>query len=509
MGKQEMEMYSVILADDEPMILEGLTCLVPWETIGFEIKVKAYDGDELISVVKEYQPDVLITDIQMPFKTGLECIEEIKQISPDTIILILSGYATFEYAKIAMRYGVSGYLLKPVNQNELLEYLIRFKKELDSKERNIELKEKAFNDIFIGFFEGSSSLKSLDDIWHLFGLGVSPLSISIVLIKSSKQIEDDSLYSLIENICDKTDAGICIKYSSSIYAVIIYNQYYLDNDGKGTDDLINEIRASVFDTLELILSVVRSPIITPDRAIRSFNELKSIVFAESVKPDSMTLESIRKQILTALKMGDSSSIEELAVTLFPALSHMPRQEAGFECCSIVFMLRHEFYTSSIPDIFSSKSRYLSQSWWIEMKSVDEMIYWLRYIMGIVLSKVTEFNNNESVTETMINDICQYIQKNYMTITRSNVAEHFNINASYLSQSFKRLKGVSFIDYVTDVRIRNAKRLLATTNMKVQVVAEEVGYNSTQHFSKVFEKAEGDSPAEYRKKKQANKNTPFF
>ena len=82
-------MYSVILADDEPMILEGLTCLVPWETIGFEIKVKAYDGDELISVVKEYQPDVLITDIQMPFKTGLECIEEIKQISPDTIILIL------------------------------------------------------------------------------------------------------------------------------------------------------------------------------------------------------------------------------------------------------------------------------------------------------------------------------------------------------------------------------------------------------------------------------------
>ena len=123
------------------------------------------------------------------------------------------------------------------------------------------------------------------------------------------------------------------------------------------------------------------------------------------------------------------------------------------------------------------------------------------IYSEVYSKVAESLLSASVTETMVADICRFFDEYYMSITRSSVAERFNVNPSYLSQSFSRLKGISFIDYVTEVRVKNAKRLLKTTNMKVQVVSEEVGYNSTQHFSKVFEKAVGISPAEYRRREQ--------
>ena len=493
--------YSVILADDEPVILEGLSYIVPWNALGFEIKAKVYDGDELIAAVKEYSPDVLITDIQMPAHTGLECIEEIRQSSPDTKILILSGYANFEYAKKAMCYGVEGYLLKPINRNELMDFLLRFKEQLDSRERDTRLRGKALNDILAGYLDGSSSLKRFDDIWYFFGLGNLPTEISLVLIRSNRMVEDDSLYSIVESICEKTDAGICIKYSPSLYTVIIYNRSYLDDNGKSTDDLINDIRQNVFDAHEILLTVIRSPCIVPEKLPRSFNELRTVIFSSGGKTDEKSFENVRKDIVKSLREGDMSRIEELSVSLYPILSRLSLHEAGIESCSIVILLRHEFGVLFAPELFDPSSNYISQTWWETLKSADEMICWLRYIFGIVSSKVAESLHSASVTETMVADICRFIDENYMSITRSGVAERFNVNPSYLSQSFSRLKGISFIDYVTEVRVKNAKRLLKTTNMKVQVVSEEVGYNSTQHFSKVFEKAVGISPAEYRRREQ--------
>ena len=502
MMERRRTLYSVILADDEPVIIEGLSRIVPWNTLGFEIKAKAYEGDELVASVKEYSPDVLITDIQMPARTGLECIEEIKHISPNTKILILSGYANFEYAKKAMGYGVEGYLLKPINRNELMEFLLRFKEELDSRERDTRLKGKALNDIIAGYLDGNSSLKRLDDIWYFFGLGSLPSEISLVLIRSNSAVEDDSLYSIIEGICEKTDAGICIKYSLSLYAIIIYSRSYLDDDAKGADDLVDDIRQNIFDSYEVLLMVIRSPCIVPDQLTHSFNELRAVIFSSVGKQDESSFEDVRNDIAKSMREGNISSIEELSVDLYTILSRLSLHDAGIESCSIVILLRHEFGSQFASEIFSPSSNYISQAWWEAMKSIDEMVYHLRSIFGVLSSKIAESLHSESVTETMVADICRYIDENYMSITRSSVAERFNMNPSYLSQSFTRFKGISFIDYVTDVRIKNAKRLLKTTNMKVQVVSEEVGYNSTQHFSKVFAKAVGCNPAEYRRREQS-------
>ena len=128
---------------------------------------------------------------------------------------------------------------------------------------------------------------------------------------------------------------------------------------------------------------------------------------------------------------------------------------------------------------------------------DEVNEKLRDIVKLCIKNMQIELKKHSVTESMIEDISSYVEKNYCTVTRNFVAEYFNINPSYLSQSFQKYKGMSFIDFVTEVRIKNAKRLLQTTDMKIQVIAEEVGYCSSQHFAKVFKKSTGIMPSAFR------------
>ncbi|QTQ16059.1 response regulator [Treponema parvum] len=389
-------MYSVILADDEPLVLDGLECIIPWEKLGFEIKGKAYDGEELIKLVDKHRPSVVVTDIQMPVYTGLECISMIRNINPKTKILILSGYATFEYAKTALSYGITGYLLKPINSKELTGFLERIKEMIEREEKQSAFRSIALNDMMREYLDGNLPGKNLKDIFDFFEIGQIPSSFVLVAIEPLSVLSDDSdktraAASYIENLVDKTDAGIFIPYSNSHIVLLIYNKNYLDDDRKSISGLISEIKNFCFANFSIEIKAFCSNVLSSDK--------------------------VNENLRDVIKL----CIENMQI---------------------------------------------------------------------------EFKKH-SVTESMIEDISNYVEKNYCTVTRSFVAEYFNINPSYLSQSFQKYKGMSFIDFVTEVRIKNAKRLLQTTDMKIQVIAEEVGYGSSQHFAKIFKKSTGIMPSAFR------------
>ena len=206
-------MYSVILADDEPLVLDGLECIIPWKELGFEIKGKAYDGEELIKLVDKYRPSVVVTDIQMPVYTGLECISKIRNINPKTKILILSGYATFEYAKTALSYGITGYLLKPINSKELTGFLERIKDTIELEEKQSAFRSIALNDMMREYLDGNLPGKTLKDIFSFFEIEKMPSFFVLVVIEPLSVLSEDgdkkrAAASYIENFIERTGAGI-------------------------------------------------------------------------------------------------------------------------------------------------------------------------------------------------------------------------------------------------------------------------------------------------------------
>jgi len=124
-------MYKALIVDDEPSVLEGLRIMIPWDTVGFEICAEAQNAQEALLKVEEHRPHLLITDIRMPFKSGLDLIDEVRRMNLDIVFVILSGYSEFAYAQEAIRQGVSHYILKPLDRDEIISVLQEIKTKLD------------------------------------------------------------------------------------------------------------------------------------------------------------------------------------------------------------------------------------------------------------------------------------------------------------------------------------------------------------------------------------------
>ena len=138
-----MNMYKVVLVDDEELIIEGMKQLVDWESLGCRIEGAAYDGDEALDIINETEPDIIITDIRMPSMNGLEMIDHVKEQFPDVVIMIMSGYSDFEYAQKALEKGAACYMLKPVLEKDLRERILQAVKKLDEKRLQKQKEEEA------------------------------------------------------------------------------------------------------------------------------------------------------------------------------------------------------------------------------------------------------------------------------------------------------------------------------------------------------------------------------
>ena len=132
-------MWKVLIADDEKLICRLVQALVDWPSLGMTVAATAENGLDALKLIEECNPDILITDIRMPGCNGLELIRQAKEICPELEIIIISGYAHFEYAQSAISYGVGNYILKPINQQELNETLEKIRKRLQEKERISEM----------------------------------------------------------------------------------------------------------------------------------------------------------------------------------------------------------------------------------------------------------------------------------------------------------------------------------------------------------------------------------
>lgn len=509
-------MYKVLLVDDEPTIREGLRTLISWEELGFQVIDTAANGQEALQKCELLMPDLLISDIRMPGMSGLELIKSIRELNLKMRVLILSGYADFEYAKQAIIHRIDGYLLKPVDDDELIEYLLKLRDELDrdSLTKQAEEREIRMEDVIQSLLAEDEKLVTIysahQDVLHWN-------SYEVILIKPLTRNENMAAQPAIIKhklaiLVEQKELGIVFAMDPYI-GILVKNGLEDDYQRKNVYKYIAEACA---DQVSDFTVVTGGRVNSWSEIIESYhhalNIMKNRFFHDDGSIATSELNAI--QSLTEIPaMEQEDLLSATTDTLYLALE-IGNRKAALEFIKEVAerMLKagygEEELKSWFVQVFSSVMDKLSNSH-SEIQSLEfrgklmEIYKEYRYAgllerlnsIAVVIADSLVSTGSENQIKRMID----LIHRNYRENLRlEKLAELFNYNSAYLGKLFKQETGEHFNTYLDKVRIEQAKALLEQ-GLKVYQVAEKVGYANVDYFHTKFRKYVGISPMGYKKK----------
>jgi len=505
-------MYKVLLVDDEPMIREGLRTLLEWESLGYEVVDTAANGKDALQKCEQHELDLIIVDIRMPEMNGLELIRTIRENGGSMHVLILSGYADFEYAKQAIVQRIDGYLLKPVDEDELMDYLNSLKKELDleyeaRQKRQDERQGNAEEDLkqllAHGSIEGYASQlpPSLD--WKEYEL---------LLIKTHERSEEDTaghtqIKRRLSERLEQSGAGLAIGMEP--YLLILLNKT-LDNDAFRRD--IYAIIAGACEELALDFTVVTGGVAASYADIpaayqkalerikfRFFLEGGRIVDEDILLPGSseeagMDWKGTAEKLYLALEIVNRDAIRQLIEESAEAMKMMGYGEAEIKAGFV------ELVSAVLGKLTSKRPELPVRDYRLRIPELyrEYRFNSLTRRVTAIIEEIADALDNSSA-DKQINRMIDLIHRNYKeNLKMETLAELFNYNSAYLGKLFKQVTGENFNTYLDKVRMEQAKILLEQ-GLKVYQVAEMVGYANVDYFHSKFRKYVGSSPSVYKKK----------
>lgn len=546
-------MIKVFLVEDEYAIREGIKKTIHWEQDGFELVGEAGDGEVAYPKILNTEPDILITDIRMPFMDGLELSKLVKKELPQIKIVILSGYDDFEYAKEAISIGVEEYILKPVSEESLMGELKKIadriseeKQEEESiakymKEREeirILEKQKFLHDMIDGKISVQDSLTTGKEL----GIDITASWYNVVLMqmfpKGQEGADDNEYSALKEEIYDKIDVLTGAKDNVFQYDQVGEVRCFLEK-ADSYEELENNCRTGVNEIEDIMgqypdmlyyislgkpVERIRDVNLSYSDASKRFSErymlegsrifsyfeepefvVKNKVYTENININNLDISKIsQRSTLNFLRNGSLTEIDDFVEDYFDGMgkeavdSFMLRQYVllGSYLSSVSFLESMGVGKSDITEQLAELNDTMRFA-----DTVDNS----RSYMRKLLSEVIEIRNQLSgkkYTE-IIEKARNYIQENYQNedMSLQSVASNVNVSSNHFSAIFRKETGETFIEYLTTVRMEKAKELLICTSMKTSEVGFEVGYKDPHYFSYIFKKIQGMSPKEYRKSKK--------
>lgn len=534
----------ILIVDDEEAIHEQLKACIPTEALGWEIVGDAYHGEEACRFVEQYQPDIIITDIKMPLLDGLSFMEWMKKRDFKGKVIVLSGYGDFQYSRPAFLLDAFDYLLKPLQEVELVRTLMKAVEELaiDSHRKIEQINEKAvLNQGIVLMRDELLSQIIAGRIKDEFDMFVRAEQLLIVLPESKFYTLVIHLIDLDEHIQDRYrgDRSIFYYAARNILEECLQKQpgTVFRNLHKSNEFVVVcEAKGSFFDVMKLARGINLS--LTTCLRVRALigisqPKMRIDALAMAYMEGAQVMETIRIGAQeTIIHYGDESPKEEVAsdqkewkelqglleclldtgmidseATLLRKLEEALHQQ------SITNMSLQDFkhaVTLLLNKIENASSHQLDQMpLWLqetrlgvnefEVKKVQRL---LRTIMDQLLKNVTN-NHKTKSGKQLIYSIKQYVETHYQTVNLEGIAQRFYLNKNYFCSLFKSLTGENFSEYLTKVRMEQAKRLLANSGLTAYEIAEMVGYQDQRYFSKVFRKATGQLPKQYRAQQQVH------
>ncbi len=546
-------MIKVFLVEDEFAIREGIKKTINWERDGFELVGEAGDGEMAYPKILKTEPDILITDIKMPFMDGLELSKLVKKELPNIKIVILSGFDDFEYAKEAISIGVEEYILKPVSEDSLMgelkkiaERILEEKQEEESLAKYMEEREevrileqqKFLHDMIDGRITVQESLTKGKEL----GIDIAAEWYDIVLMqiipKEQAQSElneysykKEEIYAKVKELDAKKEHVFLYEQAGDVMCFLEKAdtcEELQENIDAGVDELrqlVNE-----YPDMLLYLSIgkpvdrIRDVNLSYDDASRRFSEryMKegSFVFSYFDKSEENVSKTQQKDNININNL-DISKISQRSTLNFLRNGSLPEvddfvedyfESMGEEAIES-FMLRQYVLLGSLLSAVS-----FLESIGVERSDISDYLGELNDTMNYtdsveragnymksLFARVIEYRNQmtgKKYTE-IIEKARNYIQENYQNedMSLQSVASNVNVSSNHFSTIFRKETGETFIEYLTTVRMDKAKELLICTSMKTSEVGFEVGYKDPHYFSYIFKKIQGMSPKEYRKMKK--------
>ncbi|MDD2235065.1 MAG: response regulator [Desulfitobacteriaceae bacterium] len=539
-------MYTILLVDDEALERAAWKYMVEKYYSGF-IKIigEAKNGNEAVDLAKMLTPDIILMDVKMPGIDGIKASSLIKDFLPQTKIIVISAYDDFSYAQDSLKFGAADYLLKPIQLEEMLgvirQQITDLEKEKESLEEESLLHErlqKMIPYIKIGFIAGwlEGELRTEVEIQERADfLGISPLPQQVMVAnidhfrkqtsgktEHERQILKQKIYEEISKATEDFNQGLCIPHTGDKYVILIFPK---ENESREqmrkrslrlAESTRRQIEENPFIHATITVGIGRHYPKNTDlpfsyqealRALehRLYTGSNQVIHIDDVLPLDDEIPNypfaIEKELVTYTRLGDLEQAQYwLNILLDKIITKTNKQPEllKMRLLELLFILSREAIESgaSYSEITRGSYSYLKDLQQIE--DFHELREWVNNMVEHLI-KLVQYSHH-----TRQQDIPQrvviYMHQHYMEdIALEEIAGVFYLTPSYLSRIFKQAYGVNFIDYLTCLRLDEAKKLLTTTLDPINSIAKRVGYNDHKYFSTVFKKNESCTPSEYRRK----------
>ncbi|MDR2477655.1 MAG: helix-turn-helix domain-containing protein [Treponema sp.] len=528
-------MYKVFLVEDEIVVREGIRNSIPWDETAYTLAGEAPDGEMALSMIQDIKPDILITDIRMPFMDGLALSRIVKKTLPWIKIIILSGHDEFEYAREAISLGVEEYLLKPLSSREMLRALDKIAKRIDEEKQSLlsienlkaqvrssalTLRDKWLSDFVNGKISPADAAEQAGE----FGVDLLARSYIAALVGiaglGEGEAQAGSVRTIIDSVMGQYGGSIWFPENEKRFVLII------KSDQSGGSGLLQETAY------------------TAARAIKHEAERGGCVIAAGIGVPVERLGEINRSYSTALRILDYETANGLAQIADSSL--LPEGEGLFDPAGLLNIDGDLFFTkikyAAKKDIDSIVAEYTAmlgnsfgenpvlvyflfgeiivaaskivESLGGDIKAIAPFSLKQEDIQHIAASRdvfadkiksllaaAIEFRDSRTAGryQSVIVRAREYIDQHFSEAGLSlySTAAHVGISPNHLSTVFAQETGENFIEYLTRVRIERAKQLLKNTAMKSASIAYETGFSDPHYFSSIFKKNTGMSPRDYR------------
>lgn len=524
-------MIKVIIADDEKLVCNLVKTLADWDTLGMQVVGTAENGIEALEMIKTLEPDILITDIRMPGCDGLELIKRARELRPQLEIVIISGYAHFEYAKSAIRYRVGNYLLKPIKREELMDTLWKMKERCEARltaekektdHRNnqrdlISLRNGLMRDLLLPTPPVLSE-EILEEKYH-FNMQGNMHQAFLLKIDGDIQKIGDYAYNVakekIREVLKNTLFDVCTEYHLYFqdyvgYGILNYDEEQKSEIRKRLRTCLNQIDAqkhfygmefslalgSVVDSCNELADSVRTAKETVlERFVEGSGRLLEGVPAGSGIDKQNLLDKYVKSIENAIEILSINEASEACKTLYQDVVNIGNI-CGREIYEMVLLAGRLFVVHcAVGEVDKCIEEFKMSC--RQCCTVEELFEQIEIVQKEKITAIGEQRRNEEGRPVRVAK--QYVKQHFQEpITLEEVSEAIGFSVSYFSVLFKKETGEGFAKYLIKVRMDEAKRLLRETNCPVAEICEMVGYSDRKHFTQTFNKATGLNPAEYRK-----------
>ncbi|HEP4532282.1 TPA: response regulator transcription factor [Streptococcus pyogenes] len=486
-------MYKVLLVDDEYMILQGLTMIIDWQALGFDVVSTARSGQEALAYLTQYPVDVMISDVTMPGMTGLDLIEAAKTNHPQLQTLILSGYQEFSYVQKAMELETKGYLLKPVDKAELQAKMKQFKDWLDAQQAESIRQETYHDSLLTLWLTDELSEKEFHQLSQ--DLPEHPLTgFTVLYVECSEWIEEMEAYFKQE----EQPCYLKKEEDKKIYLAILLGR------AQQAKAFTSNLQKQFSENIQQI--ILGETVDDWENVYESYNQVRQSLFYNSQMSQptdkgnsKLEMPESRLQFFAfnkALMIGDEPTILAKLEAIFhemKALNFSPE-----DVKHVSFLLFSDIYRQ-FPIL--DKMTYLSMVKTIHnSQSIDRILRELKKVLDVT----NQNNSPEKRYSDLVSETIDCIRKEYhQELTLKAIADRLHVNGVYLGQCFKNETERSFTQYLNHVRIQKAQQLLLYTNQSINEIAYETGYNTNHYFIKMFKKLNGLSPKEFRDRYKDN------